>query len=201
MANTWGYGAMTNSLGDIQNAKAIIIFGANPAVNHPVGFQHFLKAKERNNAPIIVVDPVFTKTAAKADHYIRIRPGTDIPFMYGMLHLIFKHGWHDPEYIKNRVFGMDHVIKEAKKLKTDYGFELEFLKGEELKEKGFIGIYSVGKGSKNPPVFIHLIYKGKNPKKKIICKNFIKSYSLFETISPVSSIAKLFVLLSISSAF
>ena len=57
MANTWGYGAMTNSLGDIQNAKAIIIFGANPAVNHPVGFQHFLKAKERNNAKIIVVDP------------------------------------------------------------------------------------------------------------------------------------------------
>ena len=43
MANTWGYGAMTNSLGDIQNSKAIIIFGANPAVNHPVGFQHFLK--------------------------------------------------------------------------------------------------------------------------------------------------------------
>ena len=75
MANTWGYGAMTNSLGDIQNSKAIIIFGANPAVNHPVGFQHFLKAKERNNAKIIVVDPRFTKTAAKADLYAQIRPG------------------------------------------------------------------------------------------------------------------------------
>ena len=82
MANTWGYGAMTNSLGDIQNTKAIIIFGANPAVNHPVGFQHFLKAKERNNAKIIVIDPRFTKTAAKADLYAQIRPGTDIPFMY-----------------------------------------------------------------------------------------------------------------------
>ncbi len=89
MANTWGYGAMTNSLGDIQNSKAIIIFGANPAVNHPVGFQHFLKAKERNNAKIIVVDPRFTKTAAKADYYAQIRPGTDIPFMYGMLNIIF----------------------------------------------------------------------------------------------------------------
>eukprot|EP01029_Cantina_marsupialis_P007311 TRINITY_DN180758_c0_g3_i1.p1 TRINITY_DN180758_c0_g3~~TRINITY_DN180758_c0_g3_i1.p1 ORF type:complete len:740 (-),score=197.70 TRINITY_DN180758_c0_g3_i1:3171-5390(-) len=106
---------MTNSLGDIQNAKAIIIFGANPAVNHPVGFGHFLKAKERNNAKIIVVDPVFTKTAAKADHYCRVRPGTDIPFMYGMLHLIFKNGWHNESFINDRVYGMEDVKEEAKK--------------------------------------------------------------------------------------
>lgn len=106
---------MTNHLGDIQNSKAIIIFGANPAVNHPVGFKHILKAKERNNAVLIVIDPRYTKTAAKADMYARIRPGTDIPFMYGMLHLIFKYGWHDPKFIENRVFGMEHVMKEAEK--------------------------------------------------------------------------------------
>ncbi len=115
MANTWGYGAMTNHLGDIQNAKSIIIFGANPAVNHPVGFKNFLKAKEHNNAQLIVVDPRYTKTAAKADLYAHIRPGTDIPFMYGMLHIIFKNGWENKDFIKNRVYGMDDVIKEAKK--------------------------------------------------------------------------------------
>ena len=119
MANTWGYGAMTNSLGDIQNAKAIIIFGANPAVNHPVGFQHFLKAKERNNAKIIVVDPRFTKTAAKADYYAQIRPGTDIPFMYGMLNIIFENGWHDEGFINDRVYGMKDVMKEAKNWPLD----------------------------------------------------------------------------------
>lgn len=115
MANTWGYGAMTNSLGDIQNARSIIIFGANPAVNHPVGFAHFLKAKERNNAQIIVVDPVYTKTAAKADHFCQIRPGTDIPFMYGMLNIIFKNGWADESFINDRVYGMDLIKEEAKK--------------------------------------------------------------------------------------
>jgi len=115
VANTWGYGAMTNSLGDIQNAKAIIVFGANPAVNHPVGFRHFLMAKERNNAQLIVVDPRFTKTAAKADLFAQIRPGTDIPFMYGMLHIIFKNGWQKQDFIDQRVYGMDDVMKEAKK--------------------------------------------------------------------------------------
>ncbi len=114
MANTWGYGAMTNSLGDIQNSKAIIIFGANPAVNHPVGFQHFLKAKERNNAQIIVVDPRMTKTAAKADLYAQVRPGTDIPFMYGMLNIILENGWEDKKFINDRVYGFEDVIKEAK---------------------------------------------------------------------------------------
>ncbi|PKI81433.1 formate dehydrogenase [Malaciobacter halophilus] len=106
---------MTNSLGDIQNAKAIIIFGANPAVNHPVGFGHFLKAKERNNAQMIVVDPVYTKTAAKADYFCQIRPGTDIPFMYGMLNIIFKNGWANESFIKDRVYGMELIKEEAKK--------------------------------------------------------------------------------------
>ncbi len=115
MANTWGYGAMTNSLNDIQNAKAIIIFGANPAVNHPVGFRHFLLAKERNNAQLIVVDPRFTKTAAKADLYAHIRPGTDIAFMYGMLNIIFKNGWEHQEFINDRVYGMEAIKKEAAK--------------------------------------------------------------------------------------
>ncbi len=119
MANTWGYGAMTNSLNDIQNAKAIIIFGANPAVNHPVGFQHFLKAKERNNAQLIVVDPRFTRTAAKADLYAGIRPGTDIPFMYGMLNIIFKNGWENKEFINDRVYGVDEIRKEAAKWTPD----------------------------------------------------------------------------------
>ena len=115
MANTWGYGAMTNSLNDIQNAKSIIIFGANPAVNHPVGFRHFLMAKERNNAQLIVVDPRYTRTAAKADLYAQIRPGTDIPFMYGMLNIIFKNGWEDKKFINDRVYGVEDIRVEAAK--------------------------------------------------------------------------------------
>ena len=115
MANTWGYGAMTNHLGDIQNAKSILIIGANPAVNHPVGFRHFLKAKENNGAKLIVVDPRYTRTAAKADYFAQIRPGTDIPFMYGMINLIFENGWEDKKFIDERTYGIDEIRKEAAK--------------------------------------------------------------------------------------
>ena len=114
MANTFGYGAMTNHLGDIQKSKCIFIIGANPAVNHPVGFRHFLKAKEKG-AKLIVVDPRFTKSAAKADIFALIRPGTDIAFMYGMLKIIFDEGLEDKQYLENRVFGIDKIREEAAK--------------------------------------------------------------------------------------
>ena len=48
---------------------------------------------------MIVVDPRFTRTAAKADEYVRIRSGSDIPFLFGVLHHIFKNGWEDKKYI------------------------------------------------------------------------------------------------------
>jgi formate dehydrogenase major subunit len=56
-----------------------------------------------------VVDPRFTRTAAKADHHIRIRSGSDIPFLFGMLYHIFKNGWEDKKYINDRVYGMEKV--------------------------------------------------------------------------------------------
>ncbi len=62
VANTWGYGAMTNSYNDIHNSKAMLIIGGNPAEAHPVSLVHLMRAKERNNAPLIVIDPRFTRT-------------------------------------------------------------------------------------------------------------------------------------------
>ncbi len=114
VANTWGYGAMTNSYNDEQNSKAILFFGSNAAEAHPVSMLHTLHAKE-NGAKVICVDPRFTRTAAKADKYYRIRSGTDVAFLMGMLHHIFKNGWEDKAYLAARVYGIDKVKEEAAK--------------------------------------------------------------------------------------
>lgn len=119
VANTWGYGAMTNSMNDIHNAKSVLLIGANPAEAHPVSLQHIFKAKEENNAPIVVIDPRFTRTAAHADHFLRIRPGTDVPIIWGMLWHIFENGWEDKEYINQRVYGMEEVKEEIAKWGPD----------------------------------------------------------------------------------
>ena len=115
VANTWGYGAMTNSYNDIHNSKAIFLIGGNPAEAHPVSLLHMLKAKEENNAPLIVCDPRFTRTAAHADEYVRFRPGSDVALVWGILWHIFENGWEDQEFIRTRVWGMDEIRTEVKK--------------------------------------------------------------------------------------
>src|SRR5882757_8719754 len=119
VANTWGYGAMTNSYNDIRNTRTIMVMGGNPAEAHPVSLQHILEGKELNRANMIVIDPRMTRTAAHATEYVRVRPGTHIPTIYGLLWHIFKNGWEDKDFIHQRVYGMDEIRKEVEKWPPD----------------------------------------------------------------------------------
>ena len=133
VANTWGYGAMTNSFNDIRNAKTQIIWGGNPAEAHPVSLQHLLEGAELNKANVIVVDPRLTRTAAHATEYVRLRPGTDIPVLYGMMWHILKNGWEDKEFIAQRVYGFDDVKKEIEKWTPEEVERVSGVPGEQLK--------------------------------------------------------------------
>ena len=146
VANTWGYGAMTNSYNDEVNSKVLLFLGSNAAEAHPVSMLHTLHAKE-HGCKIIVVDPRFTRTAAKADKFYRIRSGSDIAFIYGLLYHIFKNGWEDKQYIHDRVYGMDKVKEEAMKWTPD--------KVKDVTGLDEAGVYDVAKTlSDNRPGFI-----------------------------------------------
>ncbi len=133
VANTWGYGAMTNSYNDMHNSRAMFLIGSNPAEAHPVAVQHILKAKEQNNSALIVCDPRFTRTAAHADEYVRFRPGTDVALIWGILHHIFENGWEDKQYIKQRVWGMDKIRAEVKKWTPEECERVTGVPGSQLK--------------------------------------------------------------------
>jgi len=89
---------MTNHWIDIKNADVILVMGSNPASNHPISMKWVMKAKERG-AKLIVVDPRFTQTAAKADVYAAMRSGTDIPFLGGMIKYILDNNLEFKEYV------------------------------------------------------------------------------------------------------
>jgi len=133
VANTWGYGAQTNSYNDLRNSKTMIILGGNPAEAHPIAVQHILAGKEINRANLIVMDPRFTRTAAHATEYVRIRSGTDIPVLWGMLWHIFANGWEDKEFIRKRVYGMDDVRKEVAKWTPDEVERVTGVPGDQLR--------------------------------------------------------------------
>jgi len=132
VANTWGYGAMTNSYNDMRNSKAMILVGSNPAEAHPVAVQHILHAKEKNKAKLIVCDPRFTRTAAHADEFVRFRPGTDVALIWGILYHVMKNGWVDKEYVKQRVWGLDQVEKEVMKWTPEETEKVTGVPGKQL---------------------------------------------------------------------
>ncbi|HLF96129.1 MAG TPA: molybdopterin-dependent oxidoreductase, partial [Methylococcaceae bacterium] len=171
VANTWGFGAMTNSFNDIHNSKAMLIIGGNPAEAHPVAMQHVFRAKEKG-APLIVIDPRFTRTAAHADIHVRLRPGTDVPFMWGLLWHIFQNGWEDKTYIQQRVYGLDDIRAEVAKWNPE---EVERVTGVPQ-----IQVYNVAKvmAENRPGTFIWCMGGTQHH----IGNNNTRAYSIFQLV-------------------
>ena len=91
---------MTNHYIDFRNADVILNMGGNVAENHPVSFKWIQAAKDKG-AIFIHVDPRFTRTSTKADIFVRLRSGTDIAFLGGMIKYILDNKLYDEFYVKN----------------------------------------------------------------------------------------------------
>ena len=91
---------MTNHWNDLANSDCVMIIGCNPAENHPVSFKWITKAMDQG-AKLIVVDPRFTRSAAKADQYVRLRPGTDIALMGGLINYVLENNLFHKDYVAN----------------------------------------------------------------------------------------------------
>lgn len=74
--------------------------GANPASNHPISMKWIMEARNRGGK-LVVVDPRFTQTAAKADLYTPLRSGTDIAFLGGMIKYIIDNNMYFRDYVVN----------------------------------------------------------------------------------------------------
>ena len=91
---------MTNTWQDIKNANVVLVMGGNAAEAHPCGFKWAIEAKIQNGAKLVVVDPRFTRTAAVADYYAPIRPGTDIAFLSGVIRYLLETDQVQHEYVR-----------------------------------------------------------------------------------------------------
>jgi formate dehydrogenase major subunit len=75
-----------------------MVMGANCAENHPLATRWLQRAKERG-AIVLSVDPRYTRTSAFADYYAKLRSGTDIAFVGGMINYALEHNLINPEYV------------------------------------------------------------------------------------------------------
>src|SRR5574337_303787 len=91
---------------DLAHAQCLFIAGSNAAWAHPVLFRRIEDARAANPAmKIIVADPRRTDTAAMADLFLPLQPGSDVMLLNAMLHVMLREGWVDADYIAHHTSG------------------------------------------------------------------------------------------------
>jgi formate dehydrogenase alpha subunit len=104
LAAAFGSGAMTNSLPELAQSKAIFIIGSNTTENHPIAAKWIFRGKA-NGAKLIVADPRWIQLSDLADVAVQQRLGSDVALINGLMHIILKEGWQDQAYIDERTEG------------------------------------------------------------------------------------------------
>jgi formate dehydrogenase major subunit len=104
-----GTGASTNSYDDIEKARTILVVGANPLECHPVLGARIRQQVLRGGTDLIVIDPRRTELAQIARLHLPVRPGTDIPLLNAMAHVIIAEGLIDGAFIRRRVDGFESL--------------------------------------------------------------------------------------------
>lgn len=102
-----GAGAGTNSFDDIEKARTILVVGANPLECHPIVGARIRQQVLRGKAELIVIDPRRTELAQIARLHLPVRPGTDIPLLNALAHVIIREGLVDRDFVRRRVDGLD----------------------------------------------------------------------------------------------
>ena len=115
LAPSFGRGSMTSHWCDFANADVIMSIGSNNVENHPLSSRWVERAQDKG-ATWIVIDPRYSRSAAQADIYGRLRPGTDIAFFGGLINYIIENDlWHH-EYVLN-------YTNAANIIRDDYNFD------------------------------------------------------------------------------
>jgi len=113
LAALFTYGGKTAP--DYENAKCIVLWAVNPTGANEGGLHvgHIIDARERG-AKLIVINPILTDLAAKADIWARVRPGTDCALALGMLHVIIDQGLYDKEFVDVCTTGFDQLRQHVR---------------------------------------------------------------------------------------
>ncbi|MBN2663956.1 MAG: molybdopterin-dependent oxidoreductase [Bacteroidales bacterium] len=97
----------------LPNKKLIVFWGFNPIVTAPHFWRLSLEARKKNNAKIIVIDPIRTASAKKADVFLQIKAGTDTSLAYQIINLLISNNKHDSNFIKNQTIGFEKLKQKS----------------------------------------------------------------------------------------
>jgi formate dehydrogenase major subunit len=115
LAASFGSGAMTNDIKDINKADVILVTGSDTTAAHPVIAGYIKKAVRDGKTKLIVIDPKKITLANFATIYAAQRPGSDVAVLNGLMQVIIKNGWEDKTYVETRTENFEQLKQEVMK--------------------------------------------------------------------------------------
>ncbi len=103
-----GSGAVSNPVMDVAKADVVIVIGANPTVNHPVGAT-WIKNAVKGGTKLIVMDPRRSDLARMAHRFLQFKPDTDVAMLNAMMNVIVSEGLVDDNFIASRTIGYEEL--------------------------------------------------------------------------------------------
>jgi len=110
LVQSFGSGAMTNSIDEVRNSKCFFAIGTNTTSAHPI-IANRINEAVRKGAKLIVANPREIDLCRWADLFLQFNPGTDVPLMMGMAKIIVDEGLADAAFIDERCEGFDEFYK------------------------------------------------------------------------------------------
>jgi formate dehydrogenase alpha subunit len=131
---SFGDGAMSNSVSDIAEAEAIFIIGSNTTECHPIIARRLKQNIRRNGARLIVADPRRTELAGIAEKHLSHRPGTDVALLNAMMNWIVECGLHDHRFIDERCEGFTPFLENLKEYDPDRAALITGVRADDIRE-------------------------------------------------------------------
>jgi predicted molibdopterin-dependent oxidoreductase YjgC len=132
LVNTFGAGAMTNSIGEIRDAEFLFVIGSNTSEAHPIIAME-MKRAVRAGATMVVADPRSIWMTNIAHRHLQLQPGTDIWLLNSMAHVIVEEGLVDQKFIDEQTEGFDAVRASLAKYTPEEAEKITGVSAEDIR--------------------------------------------------------------------
>jgi len=118
---------------DFEGSDRIVVWGSNPATDSPpINLKKILEAKARGTK-VVVIDPLKTYTAEKADEWIGLRPGTDGALALGMAHVIMEKSLYDTSFADDWTHGLEEFKEYVRGFPPEEVEKITWVKGKKIR--------------------------------------------------------------------
>src|SRR5512147_719781 len=166
-----GSSAMSNTASQVMSNDVFIVTGSNTSENHPIISLQMKEAVRKYGAKMIVIDPRRIELVDFAEMWLPLKPGTNVPVLSAMAHVIVKENLINHEFIANRTEGFTDFIESLEKFTPEYAEELSGVPAEDIRKAARLyanakngaiywgmGISQLSHGTASALALIHLAF-------------------------------------------